>query len=143
MTIAANSTSNLLVQFQPAAQGLRTAVVKLYTNLSATPVYQFAVQGTGTPPAGVVNTLVDEGFQLFPNPAQDLVSVQLQLAHSGTVSAAIRDLSGRLLGTPVTVKNASGMQTLMLDVKALPEGLYLVEVVADGTIYRSKLHVKH
>jgi hypothetical protein len=88
--------------------------------------------------AGEVETGV---MALFPNPAQQQVTVQFRFNESVDATVEVYDLQGR------AVRSLQFAQTRMVDanieVAGLPQGLYLVKVMGtDGTISTQKLSVK-
>ena len=87
----------------------------------------------GTNAADTFNRSV---FKVYPNPANDIVTLQ---AGNGIepVSIAVYDLSGKLL----IEKNITSDNTFAVD--ALPSGLYLLQVKgSNDAVYNHKLSVK-
>ena len=74
------------------------------------------------------------GFLLFPNPAQQRVSLQLSLVSAGTV--CLTDLAGR-----VVLRQAieAGALRPSLDLAALPTGIYVVQVEQNGQRFSQRL----
>jgi len=67
------------------------------------------------------------GLGIYPNPATD--HVRIKLSRTGAATAALRDLTGRLVLAPVAIETE---QTLPLPT-SLPAGTYLLEV-QQGTV---------
>lgn len=70
------------------------------------------------------------GITLYPNPTNSLVYVNIP-GHKSADKIELFDLSGAQI--------SSSINTSTLDVSALSQGLYFVEVESDGLIYRSKI----
>jgi Glycoside hydrolase family 44/Secretion system C-terminal sorting domain len=71
-------------------------------------------------------------FSVFPNPAKDLVNVQMQFP-AGTIVLQIMDAVGRQLRA-VSVQSTGAPLSTPLDISSLPKGLYYIRA---GTITRS------
>lgn len=78
------------------------------------------VAATGLNETAAVRTL-----GLYPNPAREMVRVVLDVQSSESLSIALTDLSGRSIDFG-QYRLAAGLQTIDLDISALPAGLYLV-----------------
>ena len=74
------------------------------------------------------------GFLLFPNPAQQRVSLQLSLASAATVR--VTDLAGRIVLRQCIEANAPQPA---LDLSALPTGIYVVQVEQNGQRFTQRL----
>jgi hypothetical protein len=83
-----------------------------------------------------LNNNISDNFELFPNPAGDLVTIILpELANNANIE--ILDISGKIVKTSTT----SVPQTT-LDLTELTEGLYLVKIVSGENTLVRKLIVK-
>lgn len=86
---------------------------------------QFIVVDNVSAPEALVEDLSGR-FQLFPNPASDMLQVvDQQKAFSGIASIEIRDLQGKLLQAQVP---QAGMQIQQISLKEVAAGMYVVEV---------------
>ena len=74
------------------------------------------------------------GFLLFPNPAQQRVSLQLSLASAATVR--VTDLAGRIVLRQSIEANAPQPA---LDLSTLPTGVYVVQVEQNGQRFTQRL----
>src|SRR5262249_16396294 len=73
----------------------------------------------------------DVVVSLFPNPTNNLVNVIVSSEGSGSVSYRVFDLNGQqLLGAEEKPQGQTAVK--VLDVSALPSGLYLLNVNAQG-----------
>lgn len=71
------------------------------------------------------------GVDAWPVPARDLLNVSYGLAGDRRVDITLYDATGHPLRTAKANTKASGIQSTTLDVKALPVGIYLLQVVDD------------
>ncbi len=75
-------------------------------------------------------------FTLFPNPAQDQITVGMEIAIEGKFRIIISDMSGRI----VLARSFSGQgKQMSLDVEKLNAGVYLVKIISPSGLYRQKL----
>ncbi len=65
--------------------------------------------------------------RMFPNPADEQVSLELNFEENGPVSVMVTDIAGRQVQTANLDKNA-GSQVFSLNTKALAAGVYMVQV---------------
>ena len=73
-----------------------------------------------------VNELDEQGWNIFPNPATDVLRIQ-PVSSSSSAIVQLRDMTGAV----VREDQLHGPQ-LMWDVAELPAGVYLVEVSENG-----------
>jgi len=66
-------------------------------------------------------------FEIYPNPASDILTMDVSLDRDQQISVCIYDLTGRLMLTHMQTLSA-GDQELKLDISALPAGYYLAQV---------------
>ncbi len=81
-------------------------------------------------------------FNLFPNPANDFLTIELSLANSieGVVSTEMQilDLSGKIVLHILLTQT-----TELIDVKNLPNGMYIVQLLSAGSIDTKKIVISH
>ncbi len=79
---------------------------------------------------------VEEGnmLRVFPNPATDLVSVQM-LTGKRSSAVIVTDMAGMRIPAPIV--RTSGPEKLSIDLTGLAQGMYLLEVQAEGQRYRT------
>jgi len=89
----------------------------------------FTVELTG------LTNLGSEGLKLYPNPATE----SIMLTSANILSTyRMTDLLGNLVYSGTSTKN-----TLELDVRQLPEGVYLIEVETIKGLHLQKVTVQH
>ena len=80
-----------------------------------------------------------EEISIYPNPTNGLVNLIVELANAKDVQTRIMDMSGRLV---FELENSNVFSLKKrLDLSGQPDGLYIVQVVADGKPYYAKLMV--
>ncbi len=81
-------------------------------------------------PNGVESTVKEQRYRLdyFPNPAQDELHIGLELQQADVLSFAVTDMGGRLLIGAQPVKADPGSFRRTLDIRALPVGIYLLNL---------------
>jgi hypothetical protein len=78
----------------------------------------------------------DEKVEIYPNPAQSQVHVR---SGSQLAKVSILGISG---STCLQISNLSG-QEYDLEISALPNGLYIIEVQTSQGVYREKMVIRH
>jgi hypothetical protein len=76
-------------------------------------------------PVGNVDITIDKEVSLYPNPAEDIVTVAL--SDKTNASIQITDLKGKIL----LEKSTNDETETNININALPAGLYLVKVISD------------
>lgn len=80
----------------------------------------------------VVNTALLQQLQVFPNPASSTVNLQYASQAGGTLSYRLMDMAGRVI-TRKTVDIKQGTTTEQLDISALANASYMLEVSVNST----------
>jgi len=80
------------------------------------------------PTVGINEVGLLTGVALYPNPTSGLVTVDLSRVVSNKVDVRVYNLVGEL----VNAQTASGNQKIALDLRNNAEGMYFIEVVANG-----------
>src|SRR6185437_1981345 len=70
-------------------------------------------------------------FKVYPNPAQNLVSIDYTLAQDASIKWQVTDLIGQTILQDETV-NSIGTYTEKLDLTSLSQGLYLLNITING-----------
>lgn len=87
---------------------------------------------------GVEEEVVEQVFNIYPNPAQETVNVDLSCYDAGEYKISIYDMSGKLLKNKISVATQ-----IFLDISDLSNGQYLVSVLNSGKFIGSKVLVKN
>ncbi len=85
--------------------------------------------------------VVDEGLDIYPNPADGSLTVSLKMEPKSSGAIELYNLNGQLVASK---KFAKGEKVLSLDTYNIPEGFYLVRAVVIGkTIQAGKVILNH
>lgn len=109
----------------------------VYTcTISLAPFGSTSGAGTVTCASAVNEITVDENVSLFPNPAHDVLNVEMEHLLNGLVKLEIRNILGTLVYREMVEVN--GYLNRRIDITELPNGVYDVEIVNEGRITRQK-----
>jgi len=79
----------------------------------------------------VAENALDQQLSVFPNPTADVLNVRYEAAGTGSTQIEVFNvLGGRVFGTTRAV--AAGNQLETIDMSALSNGIYFVNITADG-----------
>ena len=81
-------------------------------------------------------------FSVFPNPAKDLVNVSFDLNAAGNVVVNLIDLTGKTVSS-VSTKADAGAFNQSIDTQSLANGLYILNVTANGNSANTKFNITH
>ncbi|MDB5235023.1 MAG: C-terminal target protein [Hymenobacter sp.] len=98
-----------------------------------------AVTPLGTQSASAINGSVVEAY---PNPAQNLLTVQSQLASKSAVQLSLVNIVGQAVST-ITATAAELQRGITVNTSSLAEGLYIVRVNTSEGVFTTKVQVKH
>ncbi|MEO0583779.1 MAG: LamG-like jellyroll fold domain-containing protein [Bacteroidota bacterium] len=101
------------------------------TSCSDTVCQTFTVIGTN------VNVSEPTGIQVYPNPFQDQMTVQLTASHWRNASITVVDIRGRKM-YETTAKELS----VVIPAQGWAEGLYIISVRNDEHTFHTKMHKK-
>ena len=82
------------------------------------------------------------GFTVFPNPANDNVSIKLTLKETSDLFIDVADINGKQVAIISNAKQ-TGTVTIPYNTAVLPNGNYLVRVKTNGKTVTQKLTVSH
>lgn len=102
----------------------------LYEFISMTGSYIFLEQSGPCGPYSGVSSEEEKSIQVFPNPAQDEISI------TGVIpeSVIVYDLMGRI------VVSEFNSETNTINVKNLPNGMYIIKILtSDGKVFSNKI----
>ncbi len=81
----------------------------------------------------------NQQLSLFPNPAQETVSVSIGSERDDTVEVNIFDINGKKISSILRDKDAPAQ--FSIDISGYPTGIYFVHLVSDGFVVTEKLVV--
>jgi hypothetical protein len=143
LTLAANGTQTITVQFAPAAVGLRTATLNVLSNDFDESTYSFALRGVALNATGIAALAGGSAVKLYPNPTGDAATIDLSLKASERITVSMLDLSGRQVIAPAGRTYPAGDHKLVLNTSSLANGTYFVQMEAGNHVTRMKLVVAH
>jgi hypothetical protein len=80
---------------------------------------------------------------VYPNPASDLLNVKLSAARDlGQVHTILCDMTGRLVRRDVSESNGQSAR-FMMDLSAVPNGTYFLDIQTDAGSKRQRVMVRH
>ena len=85
----------------------------------------------------VSDNISPESVTLFPVPARELISVQINNQYSGHVKFTILDQTGRQVKTTISVKNMREMKETF-NIQELVQGVYYLELEVEGFAVRKR-----
>ena len=103
-----------------------------------------AILNPATTPLGTQSARAISGsvVEAYPNPAQQVLTVQALLASKSAVQVSLVNLVGQVV-TTTTAAAADLQRGLALNTSALAEGLYVVRVSTSEGTFTTKVQVKH
>lgn len=143
MSVPANDTAHIHVEFKPTAVGLRSATMTISNNDFDEASYNVAVQGVGQNTLDVASLPNGSFMKLFPNPTKDQVTISVTLKAADNITVAIVDLNGREVVATHSKAYGAGEQKIQLSTEMLPSGNYFVQIAAGNAVMRTKLTVIH
>ena len=88
--------------------------------------------------AEVENTI---GMSVYPNPANNQATVSFAVNNDATASVNVTDLAGKVVYTSA-LGSVNGAQKVTVNTESLTNGVYMVNVIVDGTVSTQKLIVR-
>jgi hypothetical protein len=98
------------------------------------------VIATGFPVSANDPTLGQTEVKVFPNPASDLVTVEVVAERAGSATIQLLSIDGRVLHTELLGLVAGGGRTT-IGTQQLPAGMYIVQVTGANRVSTTKLTV--
>ena len=111
--------------------GAYTVVLLAEAGSVAAPSEDADVLGTFSIEKGGAALRVAESLTAFPNPAASTATLRFALAEAGEATLVIYDALGREVARPVGGA-VDGVVEARIDAGALPAGLYVARLTADG-----------
>ncbi|MDA3824120.1 MAG: sulfatase-like hydrolase/transferase [Bacteroidales bacterium] len=93
-------------------------------------------------PAKVESSSYNHNIKLYPNPAKDYYSVELNLEESAEIAIKLMDLSGRAVGKTITNQLKSGNEVITIPSSGLQSGMYMLNIKIDDKPYSKPLFIK-
>jgi hypothetical protein len=81
------------------------------------------------------------GINVFPNPANNVANVSIELSNDAAVAINVTDLSGKVVYT-TDLGTVNGTQDVQVNTSSFTSGVYMVNVSVDGAVSTQKLVVR-
>ena len=81
------------------------------------------------------------GMNVFPNPAVNKTTVSFELNGEAAVNVTVTDLAGQVVYTN-NLGNVAGAQNVEINTASIANGVYMVNVEANGAVSTQKLVVR-
>ncbi|MGW8123546.1 Ig-like domain-containing protein [Roseivirga echinicomitans] len=121
--------------FKPTDAKRYTGTITFFTNAG---ILTVGVTGEGAIITGVDDELIDaDEINLFPNPAQDVLNIDLSKLGGKALDISIINAAG----TPIFTKTKFTGKTLNLNVSGYTNGLYIVQFTDGISVVRKKVMI--
>lgn len=107
-----------------------------FTDFGGTSTGNIEFQQRNVSTVSVEEVHASEGFQFYPNPAENFIQINTSINSSNT-QVVLRDLTGKTIVTQLL--NETNQQ---FDVSQLSSGLYLISVQSANQVFTQKLTIK-
>lgn len=77
--------------------------------------------------------------QNYPNPFNPATTISFQMPQAGIVSLKIFDQLGREVKTLLNEQRAAGQHQISFEAHALPSGIYIYQLKANGVVLSKKM----
>lgn len=91
--------------------------------------------------AELKNTI--SAFTVYPNPANELLSIQVELKTNSELLIDIADITGRQVAIISNEKQSKGTFTKQFNISSIPSGNYLIRLTVNGKTASQKLNIAH
>jgi hypothetical protein len=93
-------------------------------------------------PSGSVTEVENTvGMNVYPNPANNQATVTFEVNNASTAAVNVTDLTGKVVYT-AALGSVNGAQKVNVNTESLTNGVYMVNVIVDGTVSTQKLIVR-
>ncbi len=117
----------MYVRYNPASAGTHTGQV-IVSTLGATSK-TVNVSGISTVPTSIkTNKLFSESLNYYPNPLENKLTIEFDLAEKTQISFAISDMQGRILKQTDINEYSSGKNKETIEVSDFVKGIYFLKV---------------
>lgn len=143
LTLAANASQNITIEFKPTSVGLRKTNLRIFSNDYDEKNFNVALQGVGLNPADVANTSLADFVKLYPNPTSQAATVAIMLSQQQQVTVSVVDMNGKMVMNTYQQTLPAGEQKINVNTSGLANGNYYVVITAGSEITKVQLVVAH
>jgi lysophospholipase L1-like esterase len=128
--------SSTMATFFPETSGTATIQAKVDTVMSNT------VNVTINQNVNITQAeRVDKKINLYPNPANDILNIELLVSKPSQINIKIYNLKGALLIENNQYLPSQGKRTIQLKINGLANGIYLYQINCSGNQYNGKFKI--
>ena len=80
---------------------------------------------------------------LYPNPVNDLFSIELNMKSKTNVTINLLDVSGKLIREIANEEANSGIHKVSSNLSSIPSGVYTVQILSDGKSINKRINIAH
>ena len=84
-----------------------------------------------------------ENVSLYPNPVNDLISIELNMKSKTNVTINLLDVSGKLIREIANEEASSGSHKINSNLSGIPSGVYTVQILSDGKSINKRITIAH
>lgn len=92
--------------------------------------------------AGVDEASTEDLFHLFPNPAEDVITVSHSANSNSDIVISVFDLTGQRITIEHVSEPNNGQNTLQLNISNLPKGSYFIRVQKNNGVVQTERFIK-
>ena len=82
-----------------------------------------------------------EFLKVYPNPAKSNININLFIENKGIAVIAIYNLNGEIAKQKIVSSLQLGLNTITLNIKGIPNGLYLIKCIVNNMVLSQKVVV--
>ncbi len=129
-------------QYMWYKEGIHQQLATVYTLTSTSGLNASGASYFSAGPVAIYNAAdLDGSVTLYPNPASDQVTVELELAQNKDVQMLVFNAVGQQVQQLEAGKRGLGVSRLTLDVDQMSEGIYFAKVMLNGQAAATKRFV--
>jgi hypothetical protein len=89
---------------------------------------------------GLREIIAGAQFQVYPNPANDVVNIALELSSAGTITSELTDITGKTVLSS-RFQGTKGQNAFEMTTSALKPGMYFISIKADDQMITRKVNI--
>ena len=95
-------------------------------------------------PTDILNNVSSiSNFNVYPNPANEILQINVDISMNSDIKINILDITGKLILEIAEEKNVAGNIIKQVNVSSISEGIYLVKLTANGNSSMKMLTITH
>ncbi len=143
VSISEGKMISISVSFNPLQGGTRNAFLVIATNDPAHPVYKVKLESEATFTTNIQTAAKTERLKIYPNPANDYITVEGQFEMNEPVNMRLFNLQGKEVVSKKEIAVSNTNQRFEINTGSLSNGVYYVEIGNEIVKSRVKIAVIH